>query len=113
MGLAVLAAGAAAAPVQATEPDPVLALVERAERFQRQVDAFAAVGDSEGAGHSWHLRWLADDDVLATRPSTVPGLVQQLKILANCLHGSTRVREDGDDLFRCADFAEALGRRAI
>ena len=50
LSLAGIATGATAATAQAAEPDPVLALLDLAERFQRQGDALAAVGDSEGAG---------------------------------------------------------------
>ena len=109
----IAAAGAVAAPAQATAPDPVLALVDRAERFQRQGDALAAVGDERGAGQFWHLRWLADDEVLATRPTTMAGLAQQIRILGDRLHGGSRFPEDGDEAHRLADFAEALNGRAV
>ena len=109
--LAGIAAGAVAAPAHAAEPDPVLALVDRAERFQRQGDALAAVRDSDGASHFWGLKWDADDVMLATQPTTMAGLIHQMKIVADRLEGGTRGRLDAEDMRRLAGFAEALGGR--
>ena len=107
----IAAAGAVAAPAHAAEPDPVLALVDRAERFQRQGDALAAVRDSDGASHFWGLKWDADDVMLATQPTTMAGLIHQMKIVADRLEGGTRGRLDAEDVWRLAGFAEALGGR--
>ena len=110
--LAGIAAVAAAAPAQAAAPDPVLALVGRAEAFQRQGDALAAVRDSDGASHFWGLKWDTDDVMLATQPTTMAGLIHQMKIVADRLEGGTRGRLDAEDVWRLAGFAEVLAARA-
>ena len=107
----IAAAGATAVAAQA--PDPVLELAARAQALQAQADALEAVGDDEGANHVWGLRWLADEQVLATAPTSLAGLVQQLRIVGDRLHGGTRGPEDGDDVHRLAGFAEALNGRAV
>lgn len=112
LSLAGLAAGAAAAPAQVAAPDPVLALVSRAEAFQRQGDALAAVRDSDGASHFWGLKWDTDDVMLATQPTTMAGLIHQMKIVADRLEGGTRGRLDAEDVWRLAGFAEVLAARA-
>jgi hypothetical protein len=109
--LAGIAAAGAAAPAQAA-PDPVLALVDRAETFQRQADALEAVGDEDGASELWHRRFLADEDVLATAPTTLAGLAQQLRIMADRLEIGTRGEADSDDVRKLMRYATALAGRA-
>ena len=110
--LAGLAAGAAAATAQATDPDPLLSIIARAEAFRRQGEALHAAGDEAGALRLWSLQWQTDDEALATQPGTMLGLVEQLRTFADRLVGGTRGREDADDLYRLAGFAETLAGRA-
>ena len=108
----IAAAGAGAATAQAAEPDPVLALIERAEALRRQADSLNSVGDERGSDQLLDASWAVADEATATTPTTMEGLVAQLRILGDRLSEGTRGQQDAADAFAIMRHASALSTRA-
>ena len=112
LSLAGLAAGATAVTAQAADPDPVLALVDRAEALRRQADSLNSVGDERGSDQLLDASWAVADEATATTPTTMEGLVAQLRILGDRLSEGTRGQQDAADAFAIMRHASALSTRA-
>ena len=111
--LAGIAAGAVAAPAQAAEPDPVLALITRYDALERQGAALLLVGDEDGGAMLLDAAWRAADEATATAPTTIGGLIAQLRVLGERLtEGSRQDDADAADAFAIMRHAQALAGRA-